>query len=45
MWLKLQLDVAKQHRGERVEDGTAQRDRPLFEVLSFILLSNFLPFV
>ncbi|XP_057517762.1 uncharacterized protein LOC130798683 [Amaranthus tricolor] len=28
-----ELDVAKQHRGERVEDGTAQRDRPLFEIL------------
>lgn len=42
MWLKLQLDIAKQHRGERVEDGTAQRDRPLFEVIIFFLLSNFL---
>lgn len=27
-----QLDEAKKTRGERVEDGTAQRDRPLFEV-------------
>lgn len=29
----LQLDQAKKTRGERVEDGTAYRDRPLFEVL------------
>ncbi|KAL5537681.1 hypothetical protein UlMin_045274 [Ulmus minor] len=28
-----QLDVAKKTRGERVEDGTAQRDRPLYEIL------------
>ncbi|KAB1200430.1 hypothetical protein CJ030_MR0G007253 [Morella rubra] len=28
-----QLDDAKKSRGERVEDGTAQRDRPLFEIL------------
>ncbi|KNA12236.1 hypothetical protein SOVF_127740 isoform B [Spinacia oleracea] len=28
-----ELDVAKSSRGERVEDGTAQRDRPLFEIL------------
>ncbi|KAJ0053292.1 hypothetical protein Pint_00765 [Pistacia integerrima] len=28
-----QLDQAKKSRGERVEDGTAQRDRPLFEIL------------
>ncbi|KAJ6873220.1 PSME3-interacting protein [Populus alba x Populus x berolinensis] len=28
-----QLDEAKKSRGERVEDGTAQRDRPLFEIL------------
>ncbi|XP_022146349.1 protein FAM192A [Momordica charantia] len=28
-----QLDEAKKTRGERVEDGTAQRDRPLFEIL------------
>lgn len=28
-----QLDEAKRARGERVEDGTAQRDRPLFEIL------------
>eukprot|EP00262_Sarcandra_glabra_P007084 TRINITY_DN19654_c0_g1_i1.p1 TRINITY_DN19654_c0_g1~~TRINITY_DN19654_c0_g1_i1.p1 ORF type:complete len:200 (+),score=55.92 TRINITY_DN19654_c0_g1_i1:213-812(+) len=28
-----QLDLAKQTRGERAEDGTAQRDRPLFEIL------------
>ncbi|XP_044503114.1 PSME3-interacting protein isoform X2 [Mangifera indica] len=28
-----QLDQAKRARGERVEDGTAQRDRPLFEIL------------
>ncbi|KAL5792049.1 hypothetical protein ACOSP7_000643 [Xanthoceras sorbifolium] len=28
-----QLDEAKKARGERVEDGTAQRDRPLFEIL------------
>ncbi|KAJ7973148.1 hypothetical protein O6P43_010929 [Quillaja saponaria] len=28
-----QLDESKKRRGERVEDGTAQRDRPLYEVL------------
>ncbi|XP_022993730.1 protein FAM192A [Cucurbita maxima] len=28
-----QLDEAKKTRGERVEDGTAQRDRPLYEIL------------
>ncbi|XP_048337284.1 uncharacterized protein LOC107426169 [Ziziphus jujuba] len=28
-----QLDEAKRTRGERVEDGTAQRDRPLYEIL------------
>ncbi|KAH9622262.1 hypothetical protein KSS87_001363 [Heliosperma pusillum] len=28
-----QLDEAKRSRGERPEDGTAQRDRPLFEIL------------
>ncbi|XP_074303703.1 uncharacterized protein LOC141638198 [Silene latifolia] len=28
-----QLDEAKRSRGERLEDGTAQRDRPLFEIL------------
>jgi len=28
-----QLDEAKKTRGERIEDGTAQRDRPLFEIL------------
>lgn len=28
-----QLDKAKRTRGERIEDGTAQRDRPLFEIL------------
>ncbi|XP_062084677.1 uncharacterized protein LOC133790861 isoform X2 [Humulus lupulus] len=28
-----QLDETKKARGERVEDGTAQRDRPLFEIL------------
>lgn len=28
-----QLDEAKKARGERVEDGTAQRDRALFEIL------------
>ncbi|KAJ6675069.1 hypothetical protein OIU85_011263 [Salix viminalis] len=28
-----QLDESKKSRGERVEDGTAQRDRPLFEIL------------
>ncbi|KAK2970215.1 hypothetical protein RJ640_021651 [Escallonia rubra] len=28
-----QLDEAKRNRGARVEDGTAQRDRPLYEVL------------
>lgn len=29
------MDEAKRTRGERVDDGTAQRDRPLFEVCSF----------
>ncbi|XP_024958727.1 protein FAM192A [Cynara cardunculus var. scolymus] len=28
-----QLDEAKKTRGPRVEDGTAHRDRPLFEIL------------
>ncbi|KAL3652977.1 hypothetical protein CASFOL_002658 [Castilleja foliolosa] len=28
-----QLEEAKRTRGARVEDGTAQRDRPLFEIL------------
>uniref|UniRef100_A0ACD5VXM6 Uncharacterized protein n=2 Tax=Avena sativa TaxID=4498 RepID=A0ACD5VXM6_AVESA len=28
-----QLDEAKRSRGERVEDGTAQRDKPLFQIL------------
>ncbi|XP_057964823.1 uncharacterized protein LOC131155598 [Malania oleifera] len=28
-----QLNTARKTRGERVEDGTAQRDRPLFEIL------------
>nr|XP_043621119.1 PSME3-interacting protein [Erigeron canadensis] len=28
-----QLEEAKKARGPRVEDGTAQRDRPLFEIL------------
>ncbi|XVF22191.1 hypothetical protein REPUB_Repub12eG0152600 [Reevesia pubescens] len=28
-----QLDEAKRARGERIEDGTAQRDRPLYEIL------------
>lgn len=28
-----QLDQAKKTRGERVEDGTAQRDKPLYEIL------------
>ncbi|KAF8401216.1 hypothetical protein HHK36_012145 [Tetracentron sinense] len=28
-----QLDDAKKTRGERADDGTAQRDRPLFEIL------------
>ncbi|EMS68639.1 hypothetical protein TRIUR3_10780 [Triticum urartu] len=27
------LDEAKRSRGERVEDGTAQRDKPLFQIL------------
>ncbi|XP_039035873.1 PSME3-interacting protein-like [Hibiscus syriacus] len=27
------LDEAKRTRGERIEDGTAQRDRPLYEIL------------
>ncbi|WOG94643.1 hypothetical protein DCAR_0313939 [Daucus carota subsp. sativus] len=27
-----QLEEAKRTRGARLEDGTAQRDRPLFEV-------------
>jgi hypothetical protein len=29
-----QLDEVKRTRGERVEDGTAQRDKPLFQVSS-----------
>lgn len=28
-----QLDISKKTRGERIEDGTAQRGRPLYEVL------------
>lgn len=28
-----QLEEAKRSRGERVDDGTAQRDRPLYEIL------------
>lgn len=28
-----QLEESKKNRGARVEDGTAQRDRPLFEIL------------
>ncbi|XP_020573511.1 protein FAM192A [Phalaenopsis equestris] len=28
-----QLDESRKIRGERVEDGTAQRDRPLYEIL------------
>ncbi|XP_078445494.1 NEFA-interacting nuclear protein [Wolffia australiana] len=28
-----ELERSKKARGERVEDGTAQRDRPLFEIL------------
>ncbi|RWR94445.1 protein FAM192A [Cinnamomum micranthum f. kanehirae] len=28
-----QLEESKKARGERVEDGTAQRDRPLYEIL------------
>ncbi|KAF8042953.1 hypothetical protein BT93_A1324 [Corymbia citriodora subsp. variegata] len=28
-----QLEESKKSRGERVEDGTAQRDRPLYEIL------------
>ncbi|KAL2935296.1 hypothetical protein RDABS01_018414 [Bienertia sinuspersici] len=28
-----ELEQTKRSRGERVEDGTAQRDRPLFEIL------------
>lgn len=36
-----QLDDAKKSRGERVEDGTAQRDRPLFEVLTLHFLFLF----
>jgi hypothetical protein len=36
-----QLDEAKKTRGERIEDGTAQRDRPLFEVsFPFLFLLN-----
>ncbi|XP_024032975.1 protein FAM192A isoform X2 [Morus notabilis] len=29
-----QLDEAKRRKGERVKDGTAQRDRPLYEILT-----------
>jgi len=34
---KSQLDEVKRTRGERVEDGTAQRDKPLFQVSSPLL--------
>ncbi|KAG1326096.1 PSME3-interacting protein [Cocos nucifera] len=41
-----ELDQAKKTRGERVEDGTAQRDKPLYEILPGIIrevvLSGFL---
>lgn len=40
MHLLWQLDEAKRTRGERVDDGTAQRDRPLFEVCSFLKNNN-----
>lgn len=40
MHLLWQLDEAKRTRGERVDDGTAQRDRPLFEVCSFFKKNN-----
>ncbi|EXC16284.1 hypothetical protein L484_024458 [Morus notabilis] len=30
-----QLDEAKRRKGERVKDGTAQRDRPLYEYALF----------
>lgn len=40
MHLLWQLDEAKRTRGERVDDGTAQRDRPLFEVCSFFKNNN-----
>ncbi|XXG85682.1 hypothetical protein AAC387_Pa11g0717 [Persea americana] len=29
----LMLEESKKAKGERVEDGTAQRDRPLYEIL------------
>lgn len=38
----VQLEEAKRTRGARLEDGTAQRDRPLFEV--YIFLTVFLIF-
>lgn len=42
VWDWLQLDQAKKTRGERVDDGTAQRDKPLYEVQA--LFSFFLSF-
>lgn len=44
----IQLDESKKERGERVEDGTFQRDRALYEVflhppLSFFFLEIFSP--
>ncbi|KNA16339.1 hypothetical protein SOVF_089810 [Spinacia oleracea] len=35
-----ELDVAKSSPGERLEDGTAQRDHPLFELLVDFYLGN-----
>lgn len=32
----IQLDESKKERGERVEDGTFQRDRALYEVFFFL---------
>lgn len=38
----IQLDESKKERGERVEDGTFQRDRALYEVISpSIVVSSF----
>lgn len=34
----VQLEEARRSRGSRVEDGTAQRDRSLYEVLVLLLL-------
>jgi len=39
----IQLDESKKERGERVEDGTFQRDRALYEVFLHPSLSFSVP--